>query len=91
MSERFLAIEQATRRFAGLVAVDTVSFTMERGEILSLIGPNGAGKTTLFNLITGQLKPSDGAIVFRNEQINTSRRTRARSAAWAAPSRSPSR
>jgi branched-chain amino acid transport system ATP-binding protein len=70
MTERFLAVEQATRRFAGLVAVDSVSFGMERGEILSLIGPNGAGKTTLFNLITGQLKPSDGAIVFRNERID---------------------
>ena len=70
MSERFLAVEQVTRRFAGLVAVDAVSFALERGEILSLIGPNGAGKTTLFNLITGQLKPSDGAIVFRNRNIN---------------------
>jgi branched-chain amino acid transport system ATP-binding protein len=70
MTERFLAVEQVTRRFAGLVAVDTVSFSLERGEILSLIGPNGAGKTTLFNLITGQLKPSDGTIVFRNENIN---------------------
>jgi branched-chain amino acid transport system ATP-binding protein len=70
MSERFLAVEQVTRRFAGLVAVDAVSFSLERGEILSLIGPNGAGKTTLFNLITGQLKPSDGAIVFRDETIN---------------------
>ena len=70
MSARFLAVEQVTRRFAGLVAVDAVSFSLERGEVLSLIGPNGAGKTTLFNLITGQLKPSDGAIVFRNENIN---------------------
>jgi branched-chain amino acid transport system ATP-binding protein len=70
MSEHFLSVEQVTRRFAGLIAVDAVSFSLERGEILSLIGPNGAGKTTLFNLITGQLKPSDGAIVFRNETIN---------------------
>jgi branched-chain amino acid transport system ATP-binding protein len=70
MTERFLAVEQATRRFAGLVAVDAVSFSIERGEILSLIGPNGAGKTTLFNLITGQLKPSDGAIIFRDERID---------------------
>jgi branched-chain amino acid transport system ATP-binding protein len=65
-----LAVERATRRFAGLVAVDTVSFTMREGEILSLIGPNGAGKTTLFNLISGQLKPSSGAITFRDRQIN---------------------
>jgi branched-chain amino acid transport system ATP-binding protein len=69
MSERFLAIEQATKRFAGLVAVDKVSLTLNRGDILSVIGPNGAGKTTLFNLITGQLKPSSGAIIFRDEQI----------------------
>ena len=66
----FLAVQQATRRFAGLVAVDTVSFTMQQGEILSLIGPNGAGKTTLFNLISGQLKPTSGAIAFRNERIS---------------------
>jgi branched-chain amino acid transport system ATP-binding protein len=66
----FLAVEQATRRFAGLVAVDTVSFVMQQGEILSLIGPNGAGKTTLFNLISGQLKPTSGAIAFRNERVN---------------------
>ncbi len=69
MSANFLAIEQATKRFAGLVAVDKVSFTLSRGEILSVIGPNGAGKTTLFNLITGQLKPSAGAIIFRDEHI----------------------
>ncbi len=71
MTEHFLSVEQATRRFAGLVAVDSVSFALDRGEILSLIGPNGAGKTTLFNLITGQLKPSDGAIMFRDERIDT--------------------
>jgi branched-chain amino acid transport system ATP-binding protein len=70
MSERFLSVEQATKRFAGLVAVDSVSFALDRGEILSVIGPNGAGKTTLFNLIAGQLKPSDGAIVFRAQRIN---------------------
>ena len=70
MTEHFLSVEQATRRFAGLLAVDSVSFALDRGEILSLIGPNGAGKTTLFNLITGQLKVSDGAIMFRNERID---------------------
>jgi branched-chain amino acid transport system ATP-binding protein len=70
MTERFLVVERASRRFAGLVAVDQVSFTLARGEILSLIGPNGAGKTTLFNLITGQLKPSAGEIVFRDARID---------------------
>ena len=69
MSAQILSVDQATRRFAGLVAVDCVSFAMQRGEILSLIGPNGAGKTTLFNLISGQLKPSEGAIQFDGERI----------------------
>jgi branched-chain amino acid transport system ATP-binding protein len=67
--EPFLSVENAVRRFEGLVAVDTVSFSIERGEILSMIGPNGAGKTTMFNLITGQLSLSGGAIVFCGEQI----------------------
>jgi branched-chain amino acid transport system ATP-binding protein len=66
-----LSVDQASRRFAGLLAVDSVSFAMQRGEILSLIGPNGAGKTTLFNLISGQLRPSDGTISFRAERIET--------------------
>jgi len=66
-----LSVDQASRRFAGLVAVDSVSFAMQRGEILSLIGPNGAGKTTLFNLISGQLRPSDGTITFRDTRIET--------------------
>jgi branched-chain amino acid transport system ATP-binding protein len=69
MAEPFLSVENAVRRFEGLVAVDTVSFGIERGEILSMIGPNGAGKTTMFNLITGQLSLSDGAIAFCGEQI----------------------
>jgi branched-chain amino acid transport system ATP-binding protein len=47
-------------RFGGLVAVDTLSFTAERGHITALIGPNGAGKTTVFNCITGFYKPSAG-------------------------------
>jgi branched-chain amino acid transport system ATP-binding protein len=69
MSENILTVTQATRRFAGLVAVDAVSFVMKRGDILSLIGPNGAGKTTLFNLLSGQLRPSEGEIAFRGERI----------------------
>ena len=66
----FMEVDNASRRFAGLIAVDSVSFTLERGEILSVIGPNGAGKTTLFNLITGQLRPSLGHISFKGERID---------------------
>lgn len=70
MSEPILSVDQASRRFAGLTAVDNVSFALGRGEILSLIGPNGAGKTTLFNLIGGQLRPSEGAVMFRGQRID---------------------
>jgi len=51
-----------TMRFGGLTAVDGMSITLRRGELLGLIGPNGAGKTTLFNLLAGSLKPMEGAI-----------------------------
>ena len=65
----FLRVEQASRRFAGLLAVDSVSFAMNRGEILSLIGPNGAGKTTLFNLICGIHAPDGGEIYLRDRPL----------------------
>jgi len=71
MTTQLLSVDQASRRFAGLVAVDSVTFALKRGEILSLIGPNGAGKTTLFNLISGQLRPSEGTITFRDARIET--------------------
>ncbi|HET7832855.1 MAG TPA: ABC transporter ATP-binding protein [Gallionella sp.] len=65
-----LEVRHATRRFAGLVALKDVSFTMAPSEILGLIGPNGAGKTTLINLISGTLAPSAGEIIFQNVSIN---------------------
>jgi branched-chain amino acid transport system ATP-binding protein len=58
-----------TRRFGALVAVDNVDMTVEPGEIRAVIGPNGAGKSTLFNLITGTLKPTAGAVSFAGETI----------------------
>ena len=64
-----LEIQHVTRRFAGLVAVDDVSFTLQRGEILGLIGPNGAGKTTLISLISGTLAPSSGDILFEGRSL----------------------
>jgi len=70
MMAALLAAEGVTRRFQGLVAVDRVSFVVERGEILAIIGPNGAGKTTLFNLLTGQLVPNEGRVLFEGEEIN---------------------
>jgi branched-chain amino acid transport system ATP-binding protein len=57
-----LQVEHLTMRFGGLIAVNDLSFTANRGDITALIGPNGAGKTTVFNCITGFYKPSQGRI-----------------------------
>ena len=71
MNSEFLSVDSATKRFAGFVAVDRVSFNVSQGEMVSIIGPNGAGKTTLFNMLTGQLPPSDGELRFRGQSINS--------------------
>ena len=64
-----LKLEKATIRFGGLIAVNEVSFELEKGDLFGLIGPNGAGKTTCFNLITGVYTPTSGDIVFQGKQI----------------------
>lgn len=61
MSE-ILAVENVTRQFGGLTAVNNVSFIVNKGDILGLIGPNGAGKTTLFNLLMGLTRPNSGSV-----------------------------
>ncbi|MDR7435024.1 MAG: ABC transporter ATP-binding protein [Armatimonadota bacterium] len=65
-----LELNEVTKRFGGLTAVDRCSFTVEAGTITGLIGPNGAGKTTVFNLISGLLKPDVGKILFAGEEVN---------------------
>jgi branched-chain amino acid transport system ATP-binding protein len=67
--QSYLSVDRVTRRFGGLTAVDQVSFAMGRGDLISLIGPNGAGKTTLFNVLTGQLAPSEGSIGFDGQEV----------------------
>ena len=62
--ESLLETQDLTVKFGGLTALDAVSFSIKRGEILGLIGPNGAGKTTCFNAITGVYKPSSGSVTF---------------------------
>ncbi len=64
-----LAVEGATKRFGGLVAVDGASLTVEEGSITGLIGPNGAGKTTLFTLIAGFEAPTAGRVLFQGADI----------------------
>jgi branched-chain amino acid transport system ATP-binding protein len=70
MNEALLAVHAVSKQFLGLRAVDDVSLLVQRGEIVSVIGPNGAGKTTLFNLLTGQLAPTEGEVRLRGKRIN---------------------
>jgi branched-chain amino acid transport system ATP-binding protein len=65
-----LQIQEITKTFGGLVALDSVSFTVNAGEIFGLIGPNGAGKTTLLNVIAGVYKPDSGTVTFRGERVS---------------------
>ncbi|RLI26353.1 MAG: ABC transporter ATP-binding protein [Candidatus Hecatellales archaeon] len=66
---KILEVEDLTKRFGGLVAVNHLTFHIHKGEILGLIGPNGAGKTTVFNLITGFYRPDSGTIKFDGSNI----------------------
>jgi branched-chain amino acid transport system permease protein len=68
--ELLLDVQAARRKFGGLVAVNDVSFQLRAGEIVGLIGPNGAGKTTTFNLITGLLSLTQGAVRFRGRALD---------------------
>ena len=55
-----LKVNNITKRFGGIVAVDHVNFEVKRGEVISIIGPNGAGKTTVFNMLTGVYEVDEG-------------------------------
>jgi branched-chain amino acid transport system ATP-binding protein len=68
-AETVIRTENVTKRFGGLVAVDSVDMHVDHGEIVGLIGPNGAGKSTLFNCITGTLPADEGHIHLRDEEI----------------------
>jgi len=65
-----LSIENVTKKFGGLVAVNGVNLTLEKGDLAGLIGPNGAGKTTVFNLLTGVYAPTTGSIRFNGTEIS---------------------
>ncbi len=69
MDNALLSVRDLTRRFGGFTAVQKVSFSLDRGEILGLIGPNGSGKSTTFNLIAGTLAPSEGSIRLQGREI----------------------
>ena len=69
MTMPLLEVQELSRRFGGLVAVNRVSLAVQPGEIFGLIGPNGAGKTTLFNLISGLTPASGGRVLWRGTAI----------------------
>jgi len=65
-----LAVNQISKAFGGINAVDNCSLGVERGSITGLIGPNGSGKTTMFNMITGFYQPDGGSILFNDRAIH---------------------
>jgi len=69
-SDVVLDVSGLTKRFGGLVAVDSVDFQVRRRQIVSLIGPNGAGKTTFFNMVAGQYEPSGGRVIFNGKSLH---------------------
>lgn len=64
-----LKIEELTCKFGGLIAVNSFSFILKKGELASIIGPNGAGKSTLFKALVGTVSPTSGKILFKDEDI----------------------
>ena len=68
--EGVLHVQNLTKRYGGLVAVNNVSFSLIEREILSVIGPNGAGKSTLFKLIASFVRPTSGRVIFEGKQIS---------------------
>ncbi len=66
-----LLIEEITKEYDGIIALDRLSLKVERGSIKGLIGPNGAGKSTLFHLISGVEKPDSGKIYFKGNDITS--------------------
>ena len=69
MSDVLLGASNLTVRFGGVLAVNDVSFDVQRGEVFTLIGPNGAGKTTVFNLISRIYTPTSGTIAFEGQPL----------------------
>ena len=67
--QNILQIENLSKYFGGLAAVSDCSLKIKKGSITGIIGPNGSGKTTLFNLIAGNLKSSEGKVLFNDEEV----------------------
>jgi ABC-type branched-subunit amino acid transport system ATPase component len=68
-AEVILEVRDLAKSFGGVRAVDGVSFSLKRNELMGVIGPNGSGKTTLVNLLSGFVKPDAGRIVYQGQDI----------------------
>ncbi len=68
-----LQVDRVTKQFAGLAALNDVSFEVGEGQIYGVIGPNGAGKTTLFKIISGSLAPSSGRVIFGGRDVTNAK------------------
>src|SRR5690242_8110083 len=71
MTAPLLQTRDFSMHFGGVKAVSNVNFTLDEGELRCLIGPNGAGKSTFFKMLTGQLAPSHGRVLFRGQDISS--------------------
>ena len=69
MTDTILAVDDVSKRFAGRVALDSVSIDVARGSVTGVIGPNGSGKSTLFNIIAGTLRPDHGRVSVAGRDI----------------------
>ena len=65
----YFRIENLTKKFGGLIAVNNVTYEVKKGEILGIIGPNGSGKTTMFNMISGFYPPTSGKVIYQGQEI----------------------
>ncbi len=74
--EALLKTINLTKNFGGLAAVNDVSFSIRKGDLQTIIGPNGAGKSTFFKLITGEIKPSSGQVIFIDQDITALSQTK---------------
>ena len=73
MTDRILVVENVSKRFAGRIALDSVSIDVARGSMTGVIGPNGSGKSTLFNIIAGTLRPDSGRVIVGGRDITRAR------------------
>lgn len=69
-NEPILSAREVTKAFGGIMAVNRISFDVNKGDILGIIGPNGSGKTTLINCITGFIKMTSGKVIFQGKNIS---------------------